>query len=91
VPPEDQWQYDCTGLLYFAWLHNDTVLNPITDSPVLKAAGVKTRFEKQVMMEEWVKAKQTLQLNPEIAAKKYAKAGDGTVEVICGFRDCHYK
>lgn len=91
APPEDQWQYDRTGLLYFARPHNDTVLTPIDDSPVLKAAGVKTRFEKPVTMEEWVKAKQTLQLNPEIAAKRYAEAGDGTVEVIGGFRDRRYK
>lgn len=94
APPEDQWQYDRTGLLYFARPHNDTVLNPITDSPVLKAAGVKTRFEKPVTnltMEEWVQAKQTLQLNPEIAAKKYVEAGDGTIEVIGGFRDRRYK
>jgi hypothetical protein len=67
------------------------VLNPITNSPVLKAAEVKTRFEKPVTIEEWVKAKQTLQLNPEIAAKKYAEGGDGTVEVIGGFRDQRYK
>jgi isopenicillin N synthase-like dioxygenase len=72
APPEDQWQYDRTGLLYFARPHNDTVLNPILDSPVLQAAGVKPRFDKAVTMEEWVKAKQNLQLNPEIAAKKYA-------------------
>jgi hypothetical protein len=30
-------------------------------------------------------------MNPEIAAKKYAKAGDGTVEVIGGFKDRRYK
>jgi isopenicillin N synthase-like dioxygenase len=91
APPKDQWDYDRTGLLYFARPHNDTVLNPIVDSPVLQAAGVKPRFEKAVTMQEWVKAKQTLQLNPEIAAKKYAEAGDGTVEVIGGFRDRRYK
>ncbi|KAE9371909.1 putative UPF0676 protein [Stipitochalara longipes BDJ] len=91
APPEDQWQYDRTGLLYFARPHNDTLLVPIDNSPVLKAAGVKTRFEEPVTMEQWVKAKQTLQLNPEIAAKKYAEAGDGTVEVIGGFKDRRYK
>jgi len=91
APPKDQWQYDRTGLLYFARPHNDTILNFIEDSPVLKAAGVKSRFEKSVSMEDWVKAKQTLQLNPEISAKKYAESGDGTVEVLAGFRDRTYK
>ena len=91
APPEDQWQYDRTGLLYFARPHNDTVLNPIVDSPVLEKAGVKPRFVEPVTMEQWVKAKQTLQLNPEISAKKYAESGDGTVEVIGGFRDRRYK
>jgi isopenicillin N synthase-like dioxygenase len=90
APPEDQYAYDRTGLLYFARPHNDTVLDPIVDSPVLKAAGVVSRFEKPVTMEQWVKAKQTLQLNPEIAAKKYAESGDGTVELIAGFKDRKY-
>ena len=91
APPKDQWQYHRTGLLYFARPHNDTVLNPIVDSPVLERAGVKPRFEKLVTMEEWVKAKQTLHLNPESRAKKYAESKDGTVEVIAGFRDRTYK
>lgn len=91
APPRDQWQYDRTGLLYFSRPHNETVLNPILDSPVLQQAGVKPRFEKPVTMEQWVKAKQTLQLNPEIAAKKYAESGNGTVEVIAGFKDRKYK
>jgi len=90
-PPADQVDYDRTGLLYFVRPHNDTVLNPIKDSPVLEAAGVKPRFEKPVTVAEWVKAKQTLQLNPEISAKRWAEAGDGTVEVIAGFRDRKYK
>lgn len=90
APPRDQWDYDRTGLLYFARPHNDVVLEPILDSPVLKDAGVKSRFEKPVTMEEWVKAKQTLQLNPEISAKKYAESGDGTVEIIGGFKDRKY-
>ncbi|KAI0128989.1 gibberellin 2-oxidase [Xylariales sp. AK1849] len=91
APPEDQRQYKRTGLLYFARPHNDTVLEPITDSPVLEEAGVKPRFEKSVTMEQWVKAKQTLQLNPEIARKRWAESGDGTVEVLAGFRDQKYK
>lgn len=91
APPEDQREYDRTGLLYFARPHNDTILYPITDSPVLKAAGVEPRFEKPVTMEQWVKAKQTLQLNPEIAAKRWAENGDGTVEVLAGFKDRRYK
>ncbi|KAH8811626.1 hypothetical protein F5884DRAFT_749992 [Xylogone sp. PMI_703] len=90
-PPEDQRDYERTGLLYFARPHNDTILNPILDSPVLNAAGVASRFEKPVTMEEWVKAKQTLQLNPEIAAKRWAENGDGTVEVLAGFKDRRYK
>ncbi|RFU31153.1 hypothetical protein B7463_g5178, partial [Scytalidium lignicola] len=90
-PPEDQREYDRTGLLYFARPHNDTILNPILDSPVLNSAGVASRFEKPVTMEEWVKAKQTLQLNPEIAAKRWAENGDGTVEVLAGFKDRKYK
>jgi hypothetical protein len=44
-----------------------------------------------VTIQEWVKAKQTLQLNLEIAAKKYMEAGDGTIEAIGGFRDRRYK
>ncbi|KAH8904808.1 gibberellin 2-oxidase [Coniochaeta sp. PMI_546] len=91
APPEDQRQYNRTGLLYFARPHNDTVLKPITDSPVLQKAGVKPRFESEVTMEQWVKAKQTLQLNPEIAKKRWAESGDGTVEVLAGFRDRKYK
>lgn len=89
-PPEDQWAYDRTGVLYFARPHNDTVLTPIRDSPVLEKAGVKTRFEtgKNVTAEEWVKAKQTLQLNPEI--KKAREKVDGTVEVLEGFKDRRY-
>jgi isopenicillin N synthase-like dioxygenase len=90
TPPKDQWAYDRTGLLYFARPHNDTVLEPI-DSPVLKAAGVQSRFDKPVTVGEWVKAKQTLQLNPDIAAKRWAEAGDGTVEVLAGFRGRKYK
>ena len=91
APPRDQWSYDRTGLLYFARPHSDTVLHPINDSPVLQEAGVKPRFDKPVTMAEWVKAKQTLQLNPAIRAQKYAEAGDGTVEVIAGFKDRTYK
>lgn len=91
APPEDQREYKRTGLLYFARPHNDTVLVPITDSPVLEEAGVKPRFDTLVTMEEWVRAKQTLQLNPEVAAKKWAEKGDGTVEVLAGFRDQRYK
>ncbi|KAH6654532.1 putative oxidoreductase [Truncatella angustata] len=91
APPEDQRQYKRTGLLYFARPHNDTVLLPITDSPVLEQAGVKPRFDKNVTMEEWVRAKQTLQLNPEIARKRWAERGDGTVEVLAGFKDQRYK
>jgi isopenicillin N synthase-like dioxygenase len=91
TPPKDQWAYDRTGLLYFARPHNKTILNPILDSPVLQAAGVKPRFTEEVNMEQWVKAKQMLQLNPEIAAKRWAENGDGTVEVLAGFRDTKYK
>ena len=91
APPEDQRDFKRTGLLYFARPHNETVLVPITDSPVLQKAGVKPRFEKQVKMEEWVRAKQTLQLNPDIAAKRWAQNGDGSVEVVAGFKDRRYK
>lgn len=91
APPDDQREYSRTGLLYFARPHNDTQLVPITDSPVLEAAGVRPRFDKIVTSEEWVRAKQTLQLNPEIAAKRWAERGDGTVEVLAGFRDQRYK
>ncbi|KAK9779526.1 hypothetical protein AB5N19_12787 [Seiridium cardinale] len=91
APPEDQRQYKRTGLLYFARPHNETVLEPITDSPVLEKAGVKPRFDKLVTMEEWVRAKQTLQLNPEVARKRWAEKGDGTVEVLAGFKDQRYK
>jgi len=90
-PPKDQYQYDRTGLLYFSRPHNDFVLNPIEDSPVLKQAGVKSRFVKPVTVEEWVRAKQALQLNPEITAKKYEEGGDDTIEVIAGFKDRRYK
>lgn len=89
-PPEDQWAYDRTGLLYFARPINKMVLNPL-DSPVLREAGVKSRFEKPVTVEEWVRAKQTLQLNPDIAAKRWAEGGGNNVEVLAGFRDQKYK
>ncbi|KAM0133729.1 hypothetical protein ACHAPC_003886 [Botrytis cinerea] len=93
APPKDQWEYERTGLLYFARPHNDTILKPILDSPVLKEAGVKPRFEKEITMEEWVRAKQRLQLNPDLAKGLYQDAEDGTrtVEVIGGFRDRTYK
>nr|OQO21449.1 hypothetical protein B0A51_11868 [Rachicladosporium sp. CCFEE 5018] len=91
APPADQREFNRTGLLYFVRPHNDTVLLPITDSPVLQKAGVKPRFEGNVTMEQWVKAKQTLQLNPKIAEERYAKNGDGTVEVLAGFKDQKYK
>jgi hypothetical protein len=78
-------------LLYFARPHNDTKLLPVTESPVLREAGVAPRFEKVVTMEEWVRAKQNLQLNPEVAAKKYEEKGDGTVEVLAGWHDRKYK
>lgn len=90
-PPEDQIEYNRTGLLYFARPHSDVVLYPINDSPVLQQAGVKARFDKPVTMGEWVKAKQTMQLNPEIAQKKYDESKDGTAEVIAGFRDRIHK
>ncbi|KAH7096025.1 hypothetical protein FB567DRAFT_47775 [Paraphoma chrysanthemicola] len=91
APPEDQRQYERTGLLYFARPHNDTKLLPITESPVLEKAGVKPRFDSIVTMEEWVRAKQNLQLNPEILKKKYAERDDGKVEVLAGFHDQKYK
>lgn len=86
----DQYTYDRTGLLYFARPHNDTVLEPIVDSPVLNKAGVQSRFNAPVTMEQWVKAKQTLQLNPEIREKKYAESGGQTAELIAGFKDRKY-
>jgi hypothetical protein len=89
--PEDQRQYKRTGLLYFGRPHNDTVLKPIPDSSVLEEAGVKPLFEKKVTMEQWIRAKQTLQLNPDIAAKRWVEEGDGTVEVLAGFEDRKYK
>jgi isopenicillin N synthase-like dioxygenase len=88
APPEDQRQYSRTGLLYFARPHNDTKLLPITDSPVLEKAGVRPRFDKIVTVEEWVKAKQTLQLNPEETKKRWK---EGKVEVLAGFHDQKYK
>lgn len=91
APPKDQREFKRTGLLYFARPHNDTKLLPITDSPLLEKEGVKPRFENVVTMEEWVKAKQMLQLNPEIAAKRWAERGDGKVEVLAGFHDQKYK
>lgn len=88
APPKDQWQYDRTGLLYFARPHSDTILYPINDSPVLQRAGVKPRFDKPITMGEWVKAKQTVQLNPDIYEKK--KKEDGSVELIAGYSDRRY-
>ncbi|KAK5117505.1 hypothetical protein LTR85_008890 [Meristemomyces frigidus] len=91
APPEDQRSFERTGLLYFARPHNKTVLTPITDSPVLQKAGVHPRFDREVTMEEFVRAKQTMQLNPDIAAKRWAESKDGTVELLAGFRDKKYK
>jgi isopenicillin N synthase-like dioxygenase len=91
APPADQREYNRTGLLYFARPHNETLLEPVTDSPVLESAGVKPRFDQKITMEQWVKAKQTLQLNPKIAEERWAKNGDGTVEVLAGFKDQRYK
>lgn len=89
APPKGPWAYDRTGLLYFARPHSDTVLTPI-HSPVLEAAGVKPIFGKEITMAEWVVAKQKLQLNPKLREKQYAE-GDGTVDVIAGFKDRVYK
>jgi isopenicillin N synthase-like dioxygenase len=72
APPDDQREYERTGLLYFARPHNDTKLLPITDSPVLEREGVKPRFDQIVTMEEWVRAKQTLQLNLERGGRREA-------------------
>lgn len=91
APPQDQRQYTRTGLLYFARPHNDTELVPIADSPVLETAGVKPRFDEIVTVQEWVTAKQSLQLNPQVAAERWAERGDGTVEVLAGWRDRKYK
>ncbi|KAH6614825.1 hypothetical protein C7974DRAFT_320665 [Boeremia exigua] len=88
APPEDQRDHARTGLLYFARPHNDTPLLPITDSPVLERAGVRPRFDSVVTVEEWVRAKQTLQLNPEETRKRWK---DGRVEVLAGFHDQKYK
>lgn len=91
APPADQREYNRTGLLYFSRPHNDLVLEPITDSPVLEAAGVKARFDQKVTMEQWVKAEQTLQLNPKIYEERQ-RNGDGTnFEVLAGFKDRRYK
>lgn len=87
APPRDQWAYDRTGLLYFARPHSDTVLRPITDSPLLERAGVRPRFDKEVTMAEWVKSKQTMQLNPDRYDKKRK---DGAVELIGGYKDKVY-
>jgi isopenicillin N synthase-like dioxygenase len=90
APPRDQWDYDRTGLLYFARPHSDTLLVPITDiSPVLREAGVKSRFDQPVTMGEWVKAKQTMQLNPKLYEEK-RDGKDGSVELIAGYRDRRY-
>lgn len=74
---------------YFARPHNETILAPINDSPVLQAAGVKSRFEKPVTMEEWVRAKQSFQLNPDKLREQ--RKEDGTVEILAGFNDRKYK
>ncbi|KAL1982948.1 hypothetical protein VTN96DRAFT_635 [Rasamsonia emersonii] len=89
APPRDQWQYDRTGLLYFARAHSDTLLVPISDSPVLQKAGVKPRFDKPVTMAEWVRAKQRMQLNPHLYEEK--READGSVELIAGYKDRRYK
>ena len=51
---------------------------------------MKSRFDAKVTMEQWVKAKQTLQLNPELSKKKYEESGNDTVELIAGFKDRKY-
>ncbi|OCT50434.1 hypothetical protein CLCR_07648 [Cladophialophora carrionii] len=75
--------YKRTGLPYFARPHNKTILVPITESLVLEQAGFKPRFEEEGTMEQWVKAKQTLQPNPGIAAKRWAETGDGNIRGAC--------
>ncbi|ETI23763.1 hypothetical protein G647_05569 [Cladophialophora carrionii CBS 160.54] len=83
--------YERTGLPYFARPHKKTVIVPIIDSPVLEQVGVKLRFGKEETMEQWVKAKQTLQLNPGIAAKRWAERGDGNIRGACRLSDRKYK
>ncbi|KAL6247654.1 hypothetical protein RBB50_005002 [Rhinocladiella similis] len=89
APPEDQLTFNRTGLLYFARPHNDTILEPIADSPVLQAASVQSRFNRKVTMEEWVRAKSLLQLNPKLAENRYTE--NGKIEVLAGFQDQKYK
>jgi hypothetical protein len=60
------------------------------DELCIEDAGVKPRFNKPIIMGEWVKAKQALQLNPGLTAKKCAESDDGAVEVTGGFQDPQY-
>lgn len=90
-PPEDQREHERTGLLYFVRPSNDTILYPITKSPVLEEAGVTPQFDRPVTAGEWVRAKQELQLNLDLAEDLATKAGDGTFEVVAGFRDKMYE
>jgi isopenicillin N synthase-like dioxygenase len=65
TPPADQAHLDRLGVLYFARPNNHVYLDPISDSPVLNREGKKendfTAFGKRLIVEEWVKVRQTQQ------------------------------
>ncbi|KAK3676805.1 hypothetical protein LTR78_003009 [Recurvomyces mirabilis] len=79
APPDDQAYIDRLGVLFFARPNNHVVLEPIDNSPLMKRMGLEsndfTRLGKHLTMEEWVRAKQTMQQRrtraPKIEGTKY--------------------
>ncbi|KAJ5669565.1 Clavaminate synthase-like protein [Penicillium macrosclerotiorum] len=65
APPADQAHVDRLGVLYFARPNNHVVLDPITNSPLLKRLGLTenefTKLGQHLTMEQWVKVRQTQQ------------------------------
>ncbi|KAK5684326.1 hypothetical protein LTS10_004193 [Elasticomyces elasticus] len=91
APPDDQAHVDRLGVLYFARPNNHVILDPISNSPVLKRLGLEsndfTKIGQHLSMEEWVKLRQTQQQRrtkaPKIEGTKYEYA-EKELEILPG-------
>ncbi|KAK4890328.1 hypothetical protein LTR27_010971 [Elasticomyces elasticus] len=91
APPDDQAHVDRLGVLYFARPNNHVILDPISNSPVLKRLGLEsndfTKIGQHLSMEEWVKLRQTQQQRrtkaPKIDGSKYEYA-EKELEILPG-------
>ncbi|ERS96085.1 naringenin,2-oxoglutarate 3-dioxygenase [Sporothrix schenckii 1099-18] len=65
APPADQAGIDRLGVLYFARPNNQVVLDPLTNSPLLKRLGYEsnafTELGQHLTTQQWVKVRQSQQ------------------------------